>query len=180
MTAQYGRHSYGKLNIRAWSAECKKSIVRVGSFCSLADRIEVLLDGNHLYNGFSTFPFKETLGWTTQSNTWGKSVPVIGSDVWIGTDVMILSGVNIGHGAVIAAKTVVTKDVPPYAIVAGNPGRIKKYRFEPEIIEELLKYPWWNLSDKLIQTEIVPLKSIHEVTSRLKELYKEGGLTPTS
>lgn len=180
MTAEYGRHTYGKLNIRAWTDEYKKSIVRVGHFSSLADRIEVLLDGNHSYSGFSTFPFKESLGWETPTNTWGKSIPVIGSDVWIGTDVTILSGANIGDGAVIAAKTVVTKDVPPYAIVAGNPGRIKKYRFEHEIIEELLEYPWWNLPDALIRSEIIPLNSVYEVTCRVKELYKEYGLTPTS
>jgi len=180
MSAEYGRHTYGKLSIRAWTPEYKDSVIRVGNFCSLADRIEVLLDGNHSYKGFSTYPFNESLGWGAQPNTWGKSIPVIGSDVWIGTDVMILSGVTIGHGALIAAKTVVTKDVPPYAIVAGNPGRIKKYRFEPQIIEELLSYPWWNLPDALIRSEIIPLESVEEVARRVKELYNEYNLTPAS
>jgi len=179
MTALYGRHTYGTLNIRAWAREYTNSIVHVGDFCSLADRIEVLLDGNHSYSKFSTFPFNESLGWKAPKNTWGKSIPVIGSDVWIGTDVTILSGVSIGHGAIIAAKTVVTKDVPPYAIVAGNPGRIKKYRFEPEIIQGLLSHPWWNLSDALIRTEVIPLESVEEVICKVKELYSEYHLTPT-
>ena len=179
MTAEYGRHTYGRLNIRAWTPEYTNSVVRVGHFCSLADRIEVMLDGNHHYTTLSTFPFNEILGWKAPTKAWGKSIPVIGSDVWIGSDVVILSGVSIGHGAVIAAKTVVTKDVPPYAIVAGNPGRIKKYRFEPQVIQELISYPWWNLPDAIIRNEIILLESVEEAISRVKELYEEHGLTPT-
>ena len=177
MTAIYGRHTYGTLNIRAWKAGYINSVINVGDFSSLSDRIEVFLDGNHLYTGFSTFPFKESLGWNAPSNTWGKSIPVIGSDVWVGSDVTIFSGVTIGHGAVIAAKTVVTKDVPPYAIVAGNPGRIKKYRFSPEIINELLLYPWWKLPDFLIKSELINLDSVQKVITRVKELYSEYNIT---
>jgi acetyltransferase-like isoleucine patch superfamily enzyme len=176
MTAIYGRHTYGTLNIRAWSTEYAKSVITVGDFCSLADRIEVFLDGNHSYTGFSTFPFKESLGWDTPPNSWGKSIPVIGSDVWVGSDVTILSGVTIGHGAVIAAKTVVTKDVPSYAIVAGNPGRIKKYRFSKDIIDDLLLYPWWKLSDHLIKSELLKLDTVEQVITRVKELYCEYNL----
>jgi len=173
MSATYGRHTYGKLDIRAWQEEYKTSILRVGSFCSLADKIVVFLDGNHKYTSFSSFPFKDSLGWDAPTNVWGKSIPEIGSDVWIGSDVTIFSGVTIGHGAVIAAKTVVTKDVPPYAIVAGNPGRIKKYRFSQDIIDELLKYPWWDLPDQLIRTEVIPTTDdIHETVTKLKELYE--------
>ena len=172
MTAIYGRNTYGKLNIRAWSPEYQNSIIKVGNFCSIADRIEVLLDGNHRYTCFSTFPFNETLGWDAPKNNFGKSIPEIGSDVWIASDVTIFSGVTIGHGAIIAAKTVVTKDVPPYAVVAGNPGRIKKYRFSQDIIDKLLKYPWWDLPDVLIRTEVLPtIDDIHLTVDKLEELY---------
>ncbi len=68
----------------------------------------------------------------------------IGNDVWIGMDVVVLSGVTINDGAVIAARTVVTKDVPPYAVVAGNPGRVKKKRFDEETIIKLLEIRWWD------------------------------------
>jgi acetyltransferase-like isoleucine patch superfamily enzyme len=173
MSATYGRHTYGNLEIRAWKEEYKASTIRVGAFCSLADRIVVFLDGNHNYTSFSTFPFKELLGWNAPLNSYGKSIPEIGSDVWIGSDVTIFSGVTIGHGAVIAAKTVVTKDVPPYAIVAGNPGRIKKYRFSQDVIDSLLKYPWWDLPDQLIRTEVIPTTdTIQETVAKLKELYE--------
>ena len=173
MSATYGRHTYGKLDISAWQEEYKASTVKVGAFCSLADKIVVFLDGNHKYTCFSTFPFKESLGWEAPSNICGKSIPEIGSDVWIGSDVTIFSGATIGHGAVIAAKTVITKDVPPYAIVAGNPGRIKKYRFSQDVIDNLLKYPWWDLPDHLILTEVIPTTDdIYETVAKLKELYE--------
>jgi acetyltransferase-like isoleucine patch superfamily enzyme len=107
MSVTYGRHTYGKLSVRTWLEQNLSSIIPVGAFCSLADNIVVFMDGNHKYTTFSTFPFKESLGWNAPANTYGKSIPLIGSDVWIGSDVTILSGVTIGHGAVIAAKTVV-------------------------------------------------------------------------
>lgn len=173
MSATYGRHTYGKLEIHAWQQEYKASTIRVGSFCSIAGNVAVFLDGNHKYTSFSSFPFKESLGWDAPPNTYGKSIPEIGSDVWIGSDVTILSGVTIGHGAVIAAKTVVTKDVPPYALVAGNPGRIKKYRFSQDIIDDLLKYPWWDLPDQLIRAEILPtISDINTTVETLKGLYE--------
>jgi len=178
MSVTYGRHTYGKLEIRAWKEEYKASTIRVGSFCSLADNIVVFLDGNHIYTTFSTFPFNEILGWEAPPTGCGKSIPTIGNDVWIGSDVTILSGVTIGHGAVIAAKTVVTKDVPPYALVAGNPGRIKKYRFSQDIIDDLLKYPWWDLPDQLIRAEVIPtisdIKITVETLKGLYEVYRPG------
>ena len=175
MTARYGKHTYGILNIHAWDDEYKSSVINVGSYCSIASNVSVLLDGNHTYTGFSTFPFKESLGWDTGINTWAKSIPEIGNDVWIGMNVLILSGVSIGHGAVIGANTVVTKDVPPYAIVAGNPGRIKKYRFSQDIINELLRYPWWALPDETICKEILPtIGNIHHTIAKLKELKEDS------
>jgi acetyltransferase-like isoleucine patch superfamily enzyme len=173
MTAIYGRHTYGKLTIHAWNEDYKASTIRVGAFCSLSGGIEIFLDGNHTYSTFSTFPFKESLGWDAPRNAYGKSIPEIGNDVWIGSDATIFSGVTIGNGAIIGAKTVVTKDVPPYAIVAGNPGKIKKYRFSQDVIDNLLKYPWWDLPDQIIRTEILPtIHNIYETIAKLKEIYE--------
>ena len=78
----------------------------------------------------------------------------IENDVWIGIQSLILDGVTIGDGAVIGARTVVTKDVPPYAIVVGSPARIIKYRFNEEVIQRLLEIKWWNLSDEEINEKI--------------------------
>jgi tetrahydrodipicolinate N-succinyltransferase len=94
------------------------------------------------------------------NNEWAKPIPPtdepisIGSDVWIGAGAMILDGVNIGHGAVVGARSVVTKNVPPYAIVAGVPARIIRYRFTDEIIARLLEIAWWNLDDSVISEKI--------------------------
>lgn len=77
---------------------------------------------------------------------------IIGSDVWIGRNAIILSGVRVGHGAVIGAGAVVTKDIPPFAVAVGNPARIKKYRFSDAIIERLLHIAWWDLDDGEIES----------------------------
>ncbi|MCB9772158.1 MAG: CatB-related O-acetyltransferase [Candidatus Omnitrophica bacterium] len=79
---------------------------------------------------------------------------VIGHDVWIGANAVIMPGIKIGHGAIIGASAVVTKDVPPYAIVVGVPAKIIKYRFEPKIIERLLEIKWWDLDKKVIKDNI--------------------------
>jgi acetyltransferase-like isoleucine patch superfamily enzyme len=176
MSIIYGRHTYGTINLRTWSD--LSAVLHVGSFCSLADAITIYHDGNHRADGFSTFPFKESLGWDAPQNNYSKGMPSIGNDVWIGSHVTIMSGVKVGHGAIIAAHTVVTRDVPPYAIVAGNPGRIKKYRFPQNIIDKLLQYPWWNLPDYLIQSEILPhYNSIEDTVKVLEHLYNPSAIS---
>ncbi|MDM9632796.1 CatB-related O-acetyltransferase [Robiginitalea aurantiaca] len=140
------------------SKGCSLVYCEVGKFCSLSSKIQVGA-GRHPLNYLSSnqiFYNKNTL-----SNKWVKSIqyeqnlPVtIGNDVWIGTDCLIMGGVKIGDGAVIGAKALVTKDIPPYAIVGGVPAKIIKYRFSPEIIEKLLEIKWWDFSDEKISENI--------------------------
>ena len=128
-------------------------ILNIGRYCSIAGRL-ALVGGNgfHQYNRLSTFPFSQRLPFS-KSNA-AKTLfsdnacfPIneicIGNDVWIGEDVFIAKNVKIGNGAVIAAKSVVTRDVPGYAIVAGNPAEIKKYRYSKEMIDMIEKIKWW-------------------------------------
>ncbi len=89
-----------------------------------------------------------------KDDSYSKGKITINHDVWIGDQVSILSGVTIGNGAVIAARTVVTKDVPSYAIVAGNPGEVKKYRFDVSTCDALYKIGWWYWSDEKIKENI--------------------------
>lgn len=103
----------------------------------------------------------------------GTKGPIsVGSDVWIGKDAMVLSGVTIGHGAVIAAKSVITSDVEPYSVVAGVPATTKKYRFEPELRERLLELEWWEWSEERIQkhAEIFdrPIRSVEDLPPALR------------
>ena len=92
--------------------------------------------------------------WVTEIDFEDSSKIIIGNDVWIGRRAIILDGVEIGDGAVVAAGAVVTKDVPPYAIVGGVPAKVLKYRFESEIVKRLLEIKWWNFSDEMIISNI--------------------------
>lgn len=139
-----GRYTYGNLDVRNWGSENEKLII--GDFCSIANTTFVL-GGNHNYSHFSTFPSKvRFLGAIREAYSNGPIV--VSDDVWLGIDTMVMSGVTIGQGAVVAARSVVVKDVPPYAIVGGNPAKIIKYRFSSEIIEKLLKVNFKKLNKK--------------------------------
>lgn len=85
----------------------------------------------------------------------------IGNDVWIGAGAQVLSGVSIGDGAIVGAGAIVTRDVPPYAIVAGNPARHIRYRFAPDVIDELLRLQWWDWSEERLRSEAAYLTRIH-------------------
>lgn len=132
--------------------------VHVGKNTSIGHRINVILDMNHdyhsLYQGIvaehaTSVETRETGGQILQ-RIKRKGQILIGNDVWIGDGVTILGGVRIGDGAVVAAEAVVTKDVPPYAIVGGNPARVIKYRFPRDVIEKLERIAWWNWSSEKI------------------------------
>lgn len=119
--------------------------LKVGSYCSIASGVQILLGGEHRYDFVSTYPFNAFCPEHSHINAFhSKGDVVIGSDVWIGRDAMIMSGVTIGHGAVIAARSLVTADVAPYAIVGGSPAKPIKLRFSPSQIEALLRIAWWD------------------------------------
>lgn len=130
-----GAHSYGTINVEVFLAQNEK--LTIGDRCSIASNVKFLLGGEHKYTCISTYPYKSIdlkMGYESIS----KGEILIKDDVWIGYNSLILSGVTIGQGAVIAAGSVVVKDVPPYAIVGGNPAKIIKYRFDKEVIDKLL------------------------------------------
>ncbi|RWN23963.1 MAG: CatB-related O-acetyltransferase [Mesorhizobium sp.] len=123
----------------------------IGRFCAIAEGARFIMNGaNHAMSGFSTYPFNIFgHGWEKGFDpaTWSREVrgdTIVGSDVWIGMEAVILPGVEIGHGAIIAAKSVVTHDVPPYAIVAGNAAKVVKMRFDDRTIRRLLAVAWWD------------------------------------
>lgn len=122
----------------------------IGKFCAIAKDVTFIMNGaNHKISGFSTYPFQ------IFGNGWEKVMPKeddlpfkgdteIGHDVWIGYDATIMPGIKIGSGAIIASKSVVTKNVPAYSIAGGNPAKIIKHRFDDSTISELLKIAWWD------------------------------------
>lgn len=130
--------TYGSLNIRNWEVENEG--LEIGSYVSIAEGVKFLLSGNHFLKNFTTYPIKTHISLERKAiEVFSKGKIIIKDDVWIGSEAMILSGVTIEQGAVIAARSVVTKDVPAYSIVAGNPAKIVKYRFSQEIIDEMKK-----------------------------------------
>lgn len=142
---------------------------QIGSFCSIASNVNIGLF-EHPLNYLSTSPFfyTESLGWKNGYQEIYTKPVKIGNDVWIGINVCIKDGIEIGDGAIIAAGAVVTKNVPPYAIVAGVPAKVVKYRFSKEIIENLLKLEWWSLDDETIKT--LPFKNPEECIKKIKEI----------
>ena len=144
-----GEHTYGPINTQDWFSR----ELRIGKYCSIANDI-YFIGGNHNMSTISTYPFKTIGLWPGalapeyKDHHLVEEPLIVGNDVWIGMRALIMPKVtSIGDGAVIAANAVVTQNVPPYAVVAGNPAVIKKYRFTKKQIEALLKIQWWNWSD---------------------------------
>lgn len=146
-----GKMSYGCLDVTSWGHP--DEFLKIGNYVSIASGVKFLLGGNHPYDCLSTYPFKVKLaGDIAEATTKG---PVeVADDVWIGTNALILSGVKIGQGAIVAAGAVITKNVPPYAIVGGNPAKIIKYRFTEEIIEKLISIDFSKLDESKIVNHI--------------------------
>ena len=120
----------------------------IGKFCSIAQGATFIMNGgNHRTDWLTNYPFPIFgRGWEhVMPDTWpNKGDTIIGNDVWIGNGAVFMPGVNVGDGAIVASRSVVTKDVPPYAVVGGNPARHIRYRFSEEDIQALLDVQWWN------------------------------------
>lgn len=167
----------------------------IGRYCSIARDVAIGL-GSHPLNWLSTHPFQymnefrfyvgdgfaassEYQGYqvVSQEEQWRRQDPVIiGNDVWIANGAMILPGVNVGTGAVIAGGAVVTKDVPPYAIVGGNPARIIRYRFEPDMVQRLLASEWWRYAPWMMTK--FQFGNVSSVLSALEQHASAGDIMP--
>ncbi|MFH1498608.1 MAG: CatB-related O-acetyltransferase [Verrucomicrobiota bacterium] len=149
-----GVHTYGNPAMWLWGDQER---INIGSYCSFAGEVSIMGGGEHRIDWVTTYPLRvlhdEPLA-NQDGHPASKGPTTIGNDVWIGYRATILSGVTIGDGAVVAAAAVVTKDVPPYHIVGGNPAKIIRARFEPHIIEALLDIRWWLWPDDKIKSAI--------------------------
>lgn len=149
----------------------------IGDFCSIGSGASFIMAGNqgHRYDWISSFPFfymkeydvfNESLdGFKNACDT------IIGNDVWIGSEAMIMPGVKVGDGAVIGSRSLITKDVEPYAIVGGNPAKLIKKRFADHHIELLLEMKWWEWEDEMLK-EAIPIICSSDIEV-LYEFYKE-------
>jgi virginiamycin A acetyltransferase len=129
----------------------------IGKFVAIAQGAQFIMNGaNHPLSGFTTFPFSSFEGWKENAPVeWpNKGDTIIGNDVWIGREAVIMPGVSIGDGAIIGSHAVVAKDVPPYGVAVGNPARIAKLRFDRDTIERLLAIRWWDWPADLIARHV--------------------------
>ncbi len=149
--------------------------LRIGRFCSFASGVTILTGCEHRADWVSTYPF-QFLGEfqpPLPSASRAKGDVDIGHDVWVATDALILSGVRIGNGAVIAARSVVTKDVPPYAVAAGVPARVVKFRFDAETIAALQAIAWWDWPIERIR-EAAPFLMSSDVSEFIRRYGASG------
>ena len=145
----------------------------IGSFCSIGSGAAFIMAGNqgHRSDWISTFPFY----WMPEIDAFGGARngfepagdTVIGNDVWIGTEAIVMPGVKIGHGAVIGTRALVTKDVEPYAIVGGNPSKTLRMRFVEADIARLLELRWWDWSDDELKSAM-PLLTDGDISARYR------------
>jgi len=140
-TVSIGEYTYGIPTVLSFRRDDR---VKIGKFCSIADDVVIIVSGEHRYDRVATFPLRSRFVENVEADTFSRGPVIIGNDVWIGSRAIILSGVKIDDGAVIGAGAVVTNDVPPYAIVAGVPAKVLRFRFTREQITKLLEIAWWN------------------------------------
>lgn len=165
LAQRYPQHCFGTgsyadddFEVRAWGEGAR---LVVGNYCSIAAGVRILLGGNHRTDWVSTFPFAEK--WAGVPRPVGHPATrgdvLIGHDVWIGADALILSGVTVGDGAVIGARAVVSRDVPAYAVAAGNPARVVRHRFDEATIARLLAVQWWHWDEARLRVHLPLLLS---------------------
>ena len=149
----------------------------IGKFCQIAAGVEFVMNGaNHQMNAVSTFPFYTLEGWDmnppASSDLPLKGDTVVGNDVWIGQNAVILPGVHIGDGVIIGTNSVVGSDIDPYTVVVGNPAKVLRKRFDKELIDLMLRFKWWDKSIEEINSLIPILTSsnLEKVKNELKAL----------
>ncbi len=151
-----GKGTYGELRVVNFG-NAHKLILK--NYVSIAQNVTFVLDAEHYWNHISTYPFKVKMLHMQKMEAFGKGDIIVDDDVWIGYGATIMSGVHIGQGAVVAAGAVITKDVPPYAIVGGVPGKVIKYRFNEEMIQRLLRIDFEKLSNDMVKEHLSELYS---------------------
>lgn len=140
-----GNGTYGELDIRHFGNPDERVVI--GNYCSIGPECVFMTGGEHRHDGLSTYPFRVKLG-LCENESVTRGPIVLEDDVWLGFRATVMSGVRIGKGAVVAAGAVVTKDVPPYAIVGGVPAKVIKYRFPETVIAEVTKMDFGSLTAK--------------------------------
>jgi virginiamycin A acetyltransferase len=177
-----GKHSYGMLNVSTF-CDCADEKLIIGNYVSIADKVTFILGGEHQINMYTTFPLR---AYFTRINnnkdSMSKGPIIIEDEVWLGYGAIILSGVRIGRGAIVGAGSVVTRNIPPYSIVAGNPARIIRYRFSETVIEKICGISLSEIPEKNIIGNLdifnEPVEDNDKLIEKLKKLGSRESENP--
>ena len=151
--ATVGKCTYGGINVVNNNPRLNTHLY-IGSYCSIASEVVFLLNSEHRKETISTYPFKVKCLHSIPFEARSTGDIIVADDVWIGQRATIMAGVTIRQGAIVAAGAVVTKDVPPYSIVAGVPAKVIKYRFSDDVIERAIKIDWNKVDEQFIKANI--------------------------
>lgn len=149
----FGVGSYGLPKVHDWD---EGATLRIGAYCSIALNVQIMLGGHHHSEWLTTYPFSSMVPGDIPPCSFSRGDVVIGNDVWLCANTIVLSGVTIGDGAIVSAGSVVTKDVEPYSIVAGNPACHVRWRFDESTRDALLEIAWWSWSAEEV-SRIAPI-----------------------
>lgn len=173
---EMGVGTYGLPYVHDWH---EGSTLKIGAYCSIGHEVQIFLGGQHRTDWVSSYPFpaffselRDVTGYS-----WTRGDVVIGNDVWISTGVSILAGVTVGDGAVLAAGAIVSRDVPPYAVVAGNPARVVRWRFDEETRAALLAARWWLWPESEVR-QAARLLCSTDMTAFLEYAARRGAAQP--
>lgn len=169
-----GKATYGMLQVQSLFEQDGEKLI-IGNYVSIAPGVQFLLGVNHQINTFTTFPLHSRFIERSPVDAINKGPLIVEDEVWIGTDAILFSGIRVGKGAIISAGAIVTKDVPPYAIVGGTPAKLIKYRFSEDVIAELNTIYLKDIPVEWIKNNISTLykeiKTVDDVL-RIKEMLK--------
>lgn len=173
-----GRFTYGALTVKHFGNQ--DEYLQIGDFCSIGPKCTFVLGGEHRFDCISTYPFHNKL-WSGDNESRTKGKIVLDDDVWLGYGATVMSGVHIGRGAIVAAGAVITKDVPPYAIVGGVPAKIIKYRFDDKIVKQLLNFDFSKIDSsnienyrEILSTPISSEKVAADILSEVEDNDNKG------
>lgn len=167
-----GKYSYGLLTIQSLYEQPNEKL-NIGNFVSIAPGVQFLMGVNHQLNTITTYPLYSRFIQYDKIDASSKGEINIGDEVWLGTNALIMSGVSIGKGAIVAAGSIVTKDIPPYHIYGGNPAKLIKPRFADEIIKELLDFNLLDVQIEKIKNNIQLFYSEIKTVEDIRRLKKE-------
>lgn len=175
---EVGQATYGLLNVQSLYATPDEKLL-IGNYVSIASDSLFLLGMNHQTKTITTYPLHSKLVGRTPLDALSKGPIIVEDEAWIGSNAIVMSGVRIGKGAIVAAGAIVTKSVPPYAIVGGNPSKIIRYKFSNDIIKELMTLrlidvpvEWFKENISLMYKKIDTVEDVRNVKSLIEEYKK--------